>query len=98
MRTKKRDKKAAKRFFVIDIRNNRLSEKITIDKSGSNKAAIEEYNAENNTSIKIRQVKFLNNIVEQLRQEVASKYCWTKIQPTRRPLQYQTDSQANTWI
>ena len=30
-----------------------------------NKAAIKEYNAENDTSIEIRQVKYLNNIVEQ---------------------------------
>ena len=63
--TKKRDKKAAKRFFVKAIKNNGLPEKITIDKSGSNKAAIEAYNKENNTDIEIRQVKYLNNIVEQ---------------------------------
>jgi len=54
--TKKRDKKAAKRFFVKAIKNNGLPEKITIDKSGSNYAAIEAYNAENNTDIEIRQV------------------------------------------
>ena len=63
--TKKRDKKAAKRFFVKAIKNNGLPEKITIDKSGSNYAAIEAYNAENNIDIEIRQVKYLNNIVEQ---------------------------------
>ena len=33
---------------------NGLPEKITIDKSGANKAAIEEYNRENETSIEIR--------------------------------------------
>jgi putative transposase len=63
--TKKRDKKAAKKFFVKAIKNNGLPEKITIDKSGSNKAAIKAYNDENNTDIEIRQVKYLNNIVEQ---------------------------------
>jgi len=42
-----------------------LPAKITIDKSGSNKAAIKEYNSENNTEIEIRQIKYLNNIVEQ---------------------------------
>jgi len=63
--TKKRHKKAAKRFFVKAIENNGLPEKITIDKSGSNKVAIEEYNAENKTDIDIRQIKYLNNIVEQ---------------------------------
>ncbi len=64
--TKKRDKKAAKRFFIKAIENNGLPGKITIDKSGSNKAAIKEYNAENDTTIEIRQVKYLNNIVEQV--------------------------------
>ena len=63
--TEKRDKKAAKRFFVKAINNNGLPDKITIDKSGSNTAAIKEYNVENDTSIEIRQVKYLNNIVEQ---------------------------------
>lgn len=47
------------------IENKGLPEKITIDKSGSNKAAIEEYNAENSTDIEIRQIKYLNNVVEQ---------------------------------
>jgi putative transposase len=39
--------------------------KITIDKSGANTAAIESYNAEHEADIEIRQVKYLNNIVEQ---------------------------------
>ena len=63
--TKKRDKKAAKRFFIKAIGNNGIPEKITIDGSAANKSAIEEYNKENGTSIEIRQVKYLNNIVEQ---------------------------------
>ncbi len=42
--TRKRDKKAAKKFFIKAIENNGLPEKITIDKSASNMAAIEEYN------------------------------------------------------
>ena len=63
--TKKRDTKAAKRFLIKAIGSNGLPEKITIDKSGANKAAIEEYNNENGTSIEIRQIKYLNNIVEQ---------------------------------
>ena len=41
------------------------AEKITIDKSGANTAAIESYNKEHKTAIEIRQVKYLNNIVEQ---------------------------------
>jgi putative transposase len=38
---------------------------MTIDKSGANTAAIEEYNSDNEASIELRQVKYLNNIVEQ---------------------------------
>jgi transposase-like protein len=40
-------------------------QKITIDNSGANTAAIESYNAEHETDIEIRQIKYLNNIVEQ---------------------------------
>ncbi|MBT4287493.1 MAG: IS6 family transposase [Deltaproteobacteria bacterium] len=63
--TKKRDKKSAKRFFTKAISNNGLPEKINIDKSGANLAAIKDYNIEYNTTIEIQQVKYLNNIVEQ---------------------------------
>ena len=60
--TKKRDTKAAKRFLIKAIGSNGGPEKITIDKSGANKAAIEEYNRENGTSIEIRQFKYLKNL------------------------------------
>jgi len=40
-------------------------EKITIDKSGANTAAIESYNAEYCSDIELRECKYLNNIVEQ---------------------------------
>ena len=63
--TAKRDRGAAKRFFKKSISCNGVPEKINIDKSGSNKAAIEDYNKESNTDIEIRQCKYLNNIVEQ---------------------------------
>ena len=63
--SKRRDGKSAKKFFVKAIDNNGLPEKITIDKSGANKIAIEECNSGNKTSIEIRQIKYLNNIVEQ---------------------------------
>ena len=62
--TKRRDKKAAKRFLKKMIRRNGKPGVINIDKSGANKAAISDYNKENNTRIKIRQNKYLNNIVE----------------------------------
>jgi putative transposase len=63
--TRKRDKKAAKRFLIKAINHNGFPEKITIDGSAANKAAIEEFNSDNETAIEVRQVKYLNNIVEQ---------------------------------
>src|SRR5271156_1652653 len=63
--TAKRDRKAASRFLRKDIKWNGTPEKITIDKSGANTAAIESHNAEHAAGIKIRQIKYLNNIVEQ---------------------------------
>ena len=38
---------------------------INIDKSGANKAGINRYNKENYRRVKIRQCKYLNNVVEQ---------------------------------
>ena len=63
--TAKRDRKAALRFLRKAIGRHGVPEKITIDKSGANTAAIESYNAEHETDIEIRQIKYLNNIVEQ---------------------------------
>ena len=63
--TAKRDRKAALRFLREAIGQNGTPEKITIDKSGANTAAIESYNTEHEAGIEIRQVKYLNNIVEQ---------------------------------
>jgi putative transposase len=63
--TAKRDRKAALRFLRKAFGQHGTPEKITIDKSGANTAAIESYNADHKASIGIRQVKYLNNIVEQ---------------------------------
>ncbi len=63
--TAKLDRKAALRFLRKAIGHHGAPETITIDKSGANTAAIESYNAEHETDIEIRQVKYLNNIVEQ---------------------------------
>ena len=63
--TAKRDRKAALRFLRKAIGQNGVPEKITIDKSGANTAAIESYNAEHEADIEIRQNKYLNNLVEQ---------------------------------
>jgi putative transposase len=63
--TAKRDRKAALRFLRKAMRWNGTPEKITIDKSGANTAAIESYDAGTEAGIEIRQIKYLNNIVEQ---------------------------------
>ena len=63
--TEQRDEQAAKRFLTKAIRRHGVPEKITIDGSTANKAAIKRYNAEHSTTIAIRTIKYLNNIVEQ---------------------------------
>jgi putative transposase len=63
--TEHRDKEAALRFLKKAIRRNGLPAKITIDGSDANEAAIKSYNQEHGPTISIRQVKYLNNIVEQ---------------------------------
>jgi transposase-like protein len=60
-----RDKAAARRYFEKAIDQNGEPETITMDKSGANLAALQAINAERETPIKIRQVKYLNNVVEQ---------------------------------
>jgi putative transposase len=63
--TAHRDKKAALRFFKKAVKQHGLPGKITIDKSGANAAAIEALKEETGQEIKIRQIKYLNNLVEQ---------------------------------
>ena len=63
--TEQRDTEAALRFLKKAIRHNGLPETITIDGSDANEAAIKRYNEAHGTSIIIRQVKYLNNMVEQ---------------------------------
>jgi putative transposase len=63
--TAHRDELAAKRFLMQAIRRNGVPETITIDGSEANAAAIRTYNQEHGTTITIRQVKYLNNLVEQ---------------------------------
>lgn len=60
-----RDKKAALRFLKKAVRHHGLPEKITIDQSGANTAAIEALVEETGQKIEIRQNKYLNNLVEQ---------------------------------
>jgi transposase-like protein len=63
--TEHRDTEAALRFLKKAIRRNGLPTMITIDGSDANEAAIKRYNEEHGTAIAIRQVKYLNNVVEQ---------------------------------
>jgi transposase-like protein len=60
-----RDKAAAKRYFEKAIAQNGAPETVTIDRSGANLAALDAMNAQRETPIKIRQSKYLNNLVEQ---------------------------------
>ena len=51
--------------FEKAIGQNGSPETVTIDKSGSNLAALHAVNAEREALIKVRQVKYLNNVAEQ---------------------------------
>jgi putative transposase len=63
--TEHRDTEAALRLLTQAIRRHGVPETITIDGSEANAAAIKRYNEEHGTNIIIRQVKYLNNMVEQ---------------------------------
>jgi len=63
--TAKRDKKAAMRFFEKAMQANGIPAKVTMDKSGANKSAIDQIVADKGISVEVRQIKYLNNIVEQ---------------------------------
>ena len=62
-----RDKQAAKAFFRKAMKDNGDPSVVNIDKSGSNTYALADINKERgeNNQIKIRQSKYLNNIIEQ---------------------------------
>ncbi len=63
--TAHRDQKAALRFLKRAMRRHGLPDKITIDKSGANTAAIEALKESTGHAIEIRQNKYLNNLIEQ---------------------------------
>ena len=63
--TKRRQRMSAQSFLMKAINGNDKPKVINIDKSGSNTAAIKVYNERFSSNIKIRQCKYLNNIVEQ---------------------------------
>ena len=63
--TAQRDQEAATRFFNKAMASNDVPEKVAMDKSGANKAAIDDIIENKDLPILIRQAKYLNNIVEQ---------------------------------
>ncbi|TDO82768.1 putative transposase [Flavobacterium chryseum] len=63
--TRRRQRMSAQSFLIKAISNNCLPRVRNIDKSGPNTAAIKVYNKRSFSKIKIRQCKYLNNIVEQ---------------------------------
>ena len=74
MLSKHRDEASAKAFFTKAVGSSELPEKITLDKSRANKAGIDAINLQlivlallgwTLMQIQIRQIKYLNNIIEQ---------------------------------
>jgi transposase-like protein len=69
MLSSKRDRIAAKRFFkkALSSNHNQIPRVITIDKNPAYLPAIDELKNEKNLSknVEIRQIKYLNNIIEQ---------------------------------
>jgi transposase-like protein len=63
--TEPRDQEAALRFLTQAIRRHGVPANITLDGSEANAAAIKRDNDEHGTAILIRQVKYLNHIIEQ---------------------------------
>ena len=63
--TARRDLAAARRFFERAIDRHDVPEKITIDKSGANTAAVNGMVADSGVTIELRQSKYLNNLIEQ---------------------------------
>ncbi len=70
MLSERRIKAAARRFFKRAIGTNGVPDRVVIDKSGANLTGLESVNVilkftGSGSTIKILQVKYLNNIVEQ---------------------------------
>ncbi len=69
----KRDEKAALRFLKKATLQHGVTEKINADKSGANAAGLNAFNENYETDIELRQVKCLNNIVEQDHRRVSKR-------------------------
>jgi transposase-like protein len=63
--TATRETKAALRFLKKAIDQNGKPSLVNIDQSGANNAGLKQVNHDHRTRIKIRQCKYLNNIIEQ---------------------------------
>ncbi len=63
--TAPRDVAAARRFFERAMNLHGIPETVTIDKSGANAAAVRRPIADSGVPIKLRQPRYLNNVVEQ---------------------------------
>ena len=63
--TAKRDRAAASRFLERAITLHGEPQKVTVDKSGANTAAIVQYNTAHGAAVELRRAKYVNNIVEQ---------------------------------
>ena len=61
----KRDHAAARQFLERAIGLHGVPEKINIDKSGANTAAVQSVKDDSGVNIELRQSKYMNNIVEQ---------------------------------
>ncbi len=60
-----RDKAADRRYFRKSIDQNGEPDTVTIDRSGANHAALDAIKADREVPIKIRQSKYLNNLMEE---------------------------------
>ena len=63
--TEHRDRDAALHFLAKAIRRHSVPETITIDGSEASAAAIRGYNEAHGTTMALRQVRYLNNVLEQ---------------------------------
>ena len=94
MASKKRDAAAAKAFFRKAFRHNRMRYRVNIDKSGSNKAALDHFNKPSmftgQRNFILSQAKYLNNIVEQdhrhIKRITSPMGCFRKMHSASRTL------------
>ena len=74
--SEKRDKAAAKRFFMKAIGNNEAPQKITLDGYQASHQAVAELKAEGvlSAGVEVRTSKYLNNLIEQDHRRVKQRY------------------------